>query len=105
MMDHLILFFKYNKLYFFSGAFLLLLTFLPTKEKISQGARKALYLGLVIWIICFAYRINTGKDIIYLFKKTDNYGSGSSSSSGKIGGPFNKYYSNDAGRTPKTREQ
>lgn len=103
MLDQLILFFKYNKLYFFSGAILLILAFLPTKEKISSGTKKALYVCLIIWIICFAYRINTGRDIIYLFNKNADFSSGSKTEN--IRGPFNKYYSNDAGRKPKTRDQ
>ena len=99
-MDYFILFFKYNQLYFFSGAILLLLAFLPTKKKPSPKTQKVLYVALAIWVICFAYRINTGKDIIYLFDKKDTF-SNQSPSTQKLGGPFNKYYSNDAGRNSK----
>ena len=101
MMDSLILFFKYNQLYFFSGAILLFLVFFPTKKKASPKTQKALYLAVAIWVICFAYRINTGQDIIYLFEKKDNFGNQSQPSQIK-GGPFNKYYSNDAGRKSKS---
>ena len=100
-MEYFILFFKYNQLYFFSGAILLVLIFLPTKKKSSPKTQKALYVALAIWILCFAYRINTGQDIIYLFDKKDKFGNQSKTSHIK-GGPFNKYYSNDAGRKPKS---
>ena len=96
----LIHFFTYNKVYLISGAFLLLLILLPTKEKISATTKKALYLGVIIWIICFAYRINTGQDITYLFNKSNDFGN-QSQPAGIKGSPFNKYYSNDAGRVPK----
>ena len=99
-MDYFILFFKYNQLYFFSGAILLLLAFLPTKKKTSPKTQKVLYVALTIWVLCFAYRINTGEDIIYLFDKKDTF-SNQDQSSQKLGGPFSKYYSNDAGRNPK----
>jgi hypothetical protein len=100
-MDHFMLFFKYNKLYFFTGAFLLLLLFLPTKEKISGKTQKALYVAAVIWVLCFAYRITTGQDIIYLLDNKDNYSEynyNEESQPAKVGGPFNKYFSNEAGR-------
>jgi hypothetical protein len=100
-MNYFILFFKYNQLYFFSGIILLILVFLPTPKKDSSKAQKALYLAVIIWVICFAYRINTGRDIIYLFEKKDNFGNQSQQSQIKVG-PFNKYYSNDAGRKPKS---
>ena len=100
-MDYLILFFKYNQLYFFSGAVLLVLVLLPTKNKASAKTQKVLYLAVAIWVICFAYRINTGQDIIYLFENSDNYGNQSQPPK-SIEGPFNKYYSNDAGRKSKS---
>jgi hypothetical protein len=99
MAYHLIHFFTYNKIYLISGAVLLFLIFLPTKEKISKNTRKALFVFLIIWIICFAYRMNTGKDIIYLFNKSDTFGNEPEPAG--IKGPFNKYYSNDAGRKTK----
>lgn len=83
---------------------MLLLVILPTKEKISPKSKKALYLVVVIWIICFTYRINTGQDIIHLFNKNDNFGN-ERQPAGIADGPFNKYYSNDAGRKAKTRDQ
>jgi hypothetical protein len=100
MVDYLIHFFKYNKIYLIIGIVLLLLVILPTKEKISAKTQKALYLGIVIWIICFAYRISTGEDIIYLFKNNNTWENDSKPIELK-GSPFNKYYSNDAGRKPK----
>jgi len=100
MADYLIHFFTYNKMYLFSGAVLLLLVFLPTKERISSNTRKALFVFVIIWILCFAYRINTGNDIIYLFDKNDTFGN-EREPAGLGGGPFNKYYSNDAGRKAK----
>jgi hypothetical protein len=100
-MESFILFFKYNQLYFFSGTILLFLVLLPTKKKVSPKTQKTLYFALAIWVICFAYRINTGQDIIYLFEKKDNFGNQSQPSQIK-GGVFNKYYSNDAGRKSKT---
>jgi hypothetical protein len=103
MMDYLLLFFKYNQLYFFTGAVLLFLVLFPTKKKASPKTQKALYLALAIWVICFAYRINTGQDIIYLFGKKDIYGNQSQPPQIK-GGPFNKYYSNDAGRKSKSEK-
>jgi hypothetical protein len=100
MIDYLIHFFTYNKIYLFTGAALLLLVVIPTKEKVSSNTKKALYVFAVIWIICFAYRINTGNDITRLFKSSDDFDNESQSKS--VGGsPFNKYYSNDAGRKSK----
>jgi hypothetical protein len=87
-------------MYLFTGAALLLLILLPTKEKISSKTQKALYLGVIIWIICFAYRVNTGNDITHLLNNSDDFGNKKNPT--KIeGSPFNKYYSNDAGRKPK----
>ncbi|MGB6291123.1 MAG: hypothetical protein WBF36_13420 [Desulfobulbales bacterium] len=79
---------------------MLLLVFLPTKERISSTTRKALFMFVIIWILCFAYRINTGNDIIYLFDKNDTFGN-EHEPARLEGGPFNKYYSNDAGRKAK----
>ena len=76
---------------------MLFLVLLPTKKKMSAKTQKALYLALGIWIICFAYRINTGRDIIYLFNRNDNF-KNEGQSFHIEGGPFNKYYSNEAGR-------
>ena len=100
MVDYLIHFFTYNKIYLFTGAILLLLVLLPTKEKISPKTRKTLYVCVVIWIICFAYRINTGNDITYLFKSNNDFNDQRQSTEIKAS-PFKKYYSNDAGRKSK----
>ena len=100
MVDDLIRFFTYNKIYLFTGAALLLLVIIPTKEKISSNTKKYLYLFVVIWVICFTYRINTGNNITYLFKSSNDFDDESQSI--KIEkGPFSKYYSNDAGRKSK----
>jgi len=104
MVDYLLYFFKYNKIYLITGVILLLLVILPTKENISNKTQKAIYLGIVIWIICFAYRISTGVDIIYLFKNNDNWENENKSIELKAS-PFNKYYSNDVGRKPRSGEQ
>jgi hypothetical protein len=87
-------------MYLLTGAALLILILLPTKGKISSKTQKALYLGVIIWIICFAYRVNTGNDIAHLFISSDDFGNKQNSTKVK-GSPFNKYYSNDAGRKPK----
>jgi hypothetical protein len=78
---------------------LLVLVILPTKEKVSPKTQKLFYLAAIIWIICFAYRVNTGRDIISLFSKSNDFDI--QSQPGKLEGPFNKYYSNEAGRSPK----
>jgi len=100
MVDDLIRFFTYNKIYLFTGAALLLLVIIPTKEKISSNTKKYLYVFVVIWIICFTYRINTGNNITYLFKSSNDFDDESQSTTIKKG-PFSKYYSNDAGRKSK----
>ena len=100
MIDFLIRFFTYNKIYLLTGLPLLLLVLIPAKEKASSVTKKAAYVLAVIWIICFAYRINTGNDIIYLFDKNDTFGN-EHEPARLEGGPFNKYYSNDAGRKAK----
>ena len=99
-MDNLIHFFTYHKIYLLTGGVLLLFIMLPTRKKIPGKTQKALYLVILIWIICFAYKMNTGDDIIRLFAKGDDLGSEQNSTRIE-GGPFNKYYSNDAGRKPK----
>ena len=97
----LVHFITYHRVYLFIGAALLLLAVLPTKGKISAGSRKALYLVLIIWLISFAYKISTGHDIVHLFHRgNDEFGTSRQPARVK-GGPFNKYYSNDAGRKPK----
>ena len=79
---------------------MLLLVFIPAKEKIASKSKKFLYVCMVLWIICFTYRINTGNDITSLFNSSDDFADGSQPVTTKKG-PFNKYYSNDAGRKPK----
>lgn len=101
-MDSLVHFLTYHKIYVIAGAVLLLFAVVPTRNKISGKTQKALYVGIIIWIICFAYKINTGDDIIELFTKSDDAGmDGERSATGIEGGPFNKYYNNDAGRKSK----
>lgn len=100
MVDDLIRFFTYNKIYLFTGIILLLLVIIPTKEKISSNTKKYLYVFVVIWIICFTYRINTGNNITHLFNSSNDFDDESQSTTIKKG-PFSKYYSNDAGRKSK----
>ena len=100
MIDFLIRFFTYNKIYLLTGLPLLLLIVIPSKEKVSSATKKAAYVFAVIWIICFAYRINTGNDITHVFKSSNNFNDETPSSQIKKG-PFSKYYSNDAGRKAK----
>lgn len=100
MRYYLIHFVTYNKLYLVAGGILLSLVILPTKEQVSPATRKAFYLALVIWVICFAYRLNTGESIMNLFKNNDNFEQESQSTILKAS-PFNKYYSNEAGRKPQ----
>ena len=100
MIDFLIRFFTYNKIYRLTGLPLLLLIVMPSKEKVSSATKKAAYVFAVIWIICFAYRINTGNDITYVFKSSNDFDDETRSKQLK-GGPFSKYYSNDAGRKAK----
>lgn len=104
MLDYLVHFFTNNKIYLFTGLALLLLIVLPTRGKISSQTRTWLYVAVILWIICFSYRVNTGNDIISLFKKSDNFDDESQPVQ-VPGGPFNKYYSNDAGRKAKTTNQ
>ncbi len=102
MMEYLIRFFAYNKMYLFTGAALLLLIIIPTKEKVSRGTRKALYVFAAIWIVSFAYRVSTGNDIVRLFKSRGDYHFENQAQKAEIkGSPFNKYYSNEAGRKAK----
>lgn len=97
MVDYAIHFVALHKIYILAGALLLFLVLLPTKEKMSAKTQKALYLGLVIWIICFGYKLNTDQDIVHLFK--GNEVSGEEGRPTEIAGsPFNKYYTNEAGR-------
>ena len=100
MVDDLIRFFTYNRIYLFTGIILLLLVIIPTKEKISSNTKKYLYVFVVIWIICFTYRINTGNNITYLFKSSNDFDAESQSIKIRKG-PFSKYYSNDVGRKSK----
>ena len=100
MIDHLLLFAKYNKLYFITGAILLVLLLLPTKEKLSGKTANFLYIAIVVWAVCLGYRLYTGQDIIHLLDRNDGY-IAEERSPGTVQGPFNKYYSNDAGREPK----
>ena len=103
MIDFLIRFFTYNKIYLLTGLPLLLLVLIPAKEKASSATQKAAYVLAVIWIICFAYRINTGNDITYVFKSSNDFNDFDDETRSKQlkGGPFSKYYSNDAGRKAK----
>jgi len=105
MIDYLIHFFTYNKIYLITGVVLFLLVVIPTKEKISPKTKKLLYIFVIIWIVCFAYRVNTGNDITNLFKSNDDFVVEESQPTTIKKGPFSKYYSNDAGRKPKTGNQ
>ena len=91
-------------MYLFTGAALFLLVLLPTKKKISPRTQKTLYIFVLIWIVCFAYRINTGQDIVHLLNKKDNFVD-EQQPAGPMKGPFSKHYSNDAGRKAKTQGQ
>ena len=104
MVTDLTHFFTYNKIYLFTGVILFLLVIVPTKEKISSKTKKFLYVFIVLWIICFAYRINTGNDITGLFNSSNAFENENESKQIK-GSPFKKYYSNDAGRESKTGNQ
>lgn len=101
---YLVHFIIYNKIYLLTGAILLFLAMLPGKEKISAHTQKIFYLLLIIWIISFAYRINTGQDITYLFNKEDNWGSKSKPVQLEAS-PFHKYYANEAGRKAQSKNQ
>jgi hypothetical protein len=102
MIDYLIRFSLYYKFYLIVGALLLLLILLPTKEKMSPGTKKALYICGALWIICFGYKLTTGRDITRLFESRDSFHYESETKTSEIkGSPFNKYYSNEAGRKPK----
>jgi hypothetical protein len=97
MLDYLVHFFSYNKIYLLTGVGLLLLVVLPTKGKISSKTRAAPHVPVIIWILCFTFRVNTGDDITSLFKTSDTFCDESRPVS-VVGGPFNKYHSDDAGR-------
>jgi hypothetical protein len=99
MVDYLVHFFINNKIYLLTGIVLLILVVLPTKEKVSFKTQKFFYIAAIIWIICFAYRVNTGRDIISLLSKSNDIDI--QAQPGKLEGPFSKYYSNEAGRSPK----
>ena len=101
MVDRLLHFIIYNKVYVISGLILLALLFVPTKERISSGTKKVLYLLLVAWILAFAYRIGTGDDIVHLFDKDVYFVEENKPPAEIKGSPFQKYYSNDSGRKAK----
>ena len=105
MFNSLIHFFTYNKIYLITGVVLFLLIVIPTKEKLSPKTNKLLYIFVIIWIISFVYRINTGNDITYLFNNKDDIVFEESPSPSIKKGPFSKYYSNDAGRESKKVNQ
>ena len=92
-------FLSYHKIYLIVGAILLLLIMLPTKERVSAGTKKALYVLAVIWLAAFAFRVGTGSDISSMFQKDDEiHFEDEERTPGVKGSPFNKYYSNEAGR-------
>lgn len=97
MLYYVIHFLSYNRIYLITGVVLLFLVVLPTKKKMSPKTQKALYLGIILWIVCFAYRISTGDDIIYFLKNRNNLENENKPVQIEAS-PFNKYYSNDAGR-------
>jgi hypothetical protein len=101
MIDRLIHFFIYHKIYLISGLILLCLLFIPTKEKISSGTKKILYLLMVIWLLSVALKFSTGNDVVDLFRNDTDFTSQEKGPAEIKGSPFNKYYSNDAGRKAK----
>jgi len=105
MIDYLTHFFTYNKIYLITGVILFLLVVIPTKEKIPPKTKILLYIFVIIWIVCFVYRVNTGNDITYLFNSSDDFVVEESQPPSIKKGPFSKYYSNDAGRESKTADQ
>lgn len=102
MVEFLVDFFLNNRLYLFSGGVLAGLAIVPASGKISSKTQKIFYLAAILWIICFAYRINTGQGIQYLFLHNDAVTG--EAEPAKIGGPFNRYYNNDAGRKAQAGE-
>ena len=100
MIDRIIHFAAYHKIYLLVGAVLLILIMMPAKGRVSGTAQKALYLLVIIWVVCFGYKIRTGNDVTSLMHKNDAF-NGESRPATVKGGPFNRYYSNDAGRKPK----
>ena len=101
MVDRLVHFIIYHKIYIISGVVLLALLFVPTKERISSGTKNVLYLLLAAWFLAFAYRIGTGYDIIHLIKKDAYFVEEHKPPAEIKGSPFQKYYSNEAGRKAK----
>ena len=101
MIDRLIHFFIYHKIYLISGIILLCFLFIPTKEKISSGTKKVLYLFLAVWFLSVALKFTTGNDVIDLFRSDTDLFTQEKEPAKFEGSPFNKYYSNDAGRKAK----
>ena len=104
MIGRLILFFSYNKIYLITGVILLILSIMPTKERISSKNPIIFYLAVIIWIICFGYRFHTGQDVIHLFNDNNDEFI-SEVQTHKLESPFQKYYSNDTGRKLRDRDK
>ena len=102
MVEFLVEFFLNNRLYLFSGGVLAGLAIVPANGKISSKTQKIFYLATILWIICLVYRINTGQDVQYLF--SDNGEVTGEAEPAKIGGPFKRYYNNEAGRKAQAGE-
>lgn len=102
MVEFLMDFFLSNRLYLFSGLVIVVLAIMPANGKISSRTQKIFYLAIILWIICFAYSLNTGQDNKYLFMHHGEVKG--EAETVKIGGPFNKYYNNEAGRKMQAGE-
>jgi len=100
MIENLIHVLTHNPLYLITGIILVILVILPTRKS-SPASKNIVYLAAIIWIICFAYKFNTGQDIFRQLANNVNNEINAESQPLKIKGPFNKYYSDESGRVPR----
>ena len=100
MIGNLMHFLAQNPLYLITGIILIILIIWPTRKS-APASQNIYYLAAIFWIICSAYKFNTGQDIFRLFTNNISNELNTEVQPFKIKGPFNKYYSDESGRVSR----
>ena len=64
MIDFLTYLYTNEKIYLYTGLGLLVLAIATSSGKISSKVQQFSYFSILLWLLCIAYRVVTGEDLI-----------------------------------------